>query len=198
MRKNLLLIPLLALAGMARAQATHELTNVGDSFSPATITLVAGDSIHLVLADPHTCTEVSEATWNVNGSTSNGGFDFPPGEHTFVLDVPGTYYYVCVPHADMGMKGKFIVENGSGVRDRPAATAMELRPNPAEGSVQVLGLAAGQRVQVRNMAGAVVLEAEPGMDGLLDISALSTGSYGVQVRDGHGVLIGSHRLLVAH
>jgi hypothetical protein len=24
------------------------------------------------------------------------------------------------------------------------------------------------------------------------------GSYGVQVRDGHGVLIGSHRLLVAH
>ena len=54
-----------------------------------------------------------------NENTPNGGFNFPSGEQTFVLDVPGTYFYVCTPHANMGMKGQFIVSINMDVQERP-------------------------------------------------------------------------------
>lgn len=69
--------------------------------------------ITFVVTSNHHPREVSEATWNANGTTSNGGFDFLAGTHTLTLTIPGTYYYVCVPHvASFGMKGRIIVEHG--------------------------------------------------------------------------------------
>lgn len=185
-----------AVASAARAQTTHELTNAGILFSPDLITMQAGDSIHLVISAPHTCTEVSEDSWNANGNTSNGGFNFPAGDTTFTLETPGTYYYVCVVHAGMGMKGRIIVASGTGIREAVEETAFELMPNPAQGWLQVKGLSAGQYVQVLNVAGAVVLETMPDAAGMLDISMLKAGNYQVQVRDPKGGLAGTKRLMV--
>lgn len=169
-----------ALATTVQAQTTHELTNVGSTFSPALITMQAGDSIHLVLSAPHTCTEVDEATWNSNGNTSNGGFNFT-GEVTFAIDDPGTYYYVCVPHAAMGMKGRIIVEGGTGMAGLAATPAMRLYPNPANGAVHVEGLPAGSRVRLLADNGAVVLDSPVELGAVLDVSGVKPGSYRLQV-----------------
>ncbi len=183
MRQTLTLLTLFALPGAILAQTTHELTNVGNTFSPNVITMDAGDDIHLVLGGIHTCTEVSQATWNANGNTSNGGFNFSAGEHTFSLDVPGTYYYVCIPHAGMGMKGQIIVLPTTGVADATSAASLVLYPNPAADAVRVGGLRADQAVQVLDATGRVVLEARPTAETVLDIAALQTGNYTVAVRD---------------
>lgn len=197
MKKSCTLLTALAMVSMVNAQTTHELTNVGTTFSPAVITMIPGDDIHLVLAAPHTCTQVDEATWNADGNTSNGGFNYSSGETTFSLSTPGTYYYVCTPHASMGMKGKIIVESGMGVQEQAADAVLRLFPNPANSSVRIPGLAVGQRVQVLDMTGKVVLEALPTEDGTVDISSLGTGNYSVVARDAKGNPTATERLVIA-
>jgi plastocyanin len=88
---------------------TVTVVDVGDSFSPATVTIKVGDTIAFALSGSHDAVEVSKATWDANRSTSNGGFSIPfgGGSHTFTQ--PGTYYYVCVAHVALGMKGMIIV-----------------------------------------------------------------------------------------
>jgi plastocyanin len=196
MRRTYTLFVALAVACAGSAQTTHELTNMGIVFSPDLITMQPGDSIHLVLSAPHTCTQVSEDTWNANGNTPNGGFNFLAGDTTFALDDPGTYFYVCVVHAGMGMKGRIIVDSGTGILETGNAAAFELMPNPAQDHLQVKGLLPGQRVRVLNVAGATVLEATPDAGGMLDISSLKPGNYQVQVCEQKGSVVGTKRLVI--
>ncbi|MBP8822646.1 MAG: hypothetical protein KBH07_03265 [Flavobacteriales bacterium] len=186
MRRTLPLLALLALAWAAKAQTTHELTNVGTTFSPNLITMDAGDNIHLVLTGNHTCTQVDESTWNANGNTSNGGFNFGAGENTFSLDVPGTYYYVCIPHAGLGMKGRLIVLPTTGVEESAHAASLAVFPNPAVHEVHITGIGQGRTVQVLDATGRIVLDMGPAADGLFDISDLTVGRYSVAVRDAAG------------
>lgn len=186
MTQSVPLLALLALSLPTQAQVTHELTNVGTTFSPAVITMNAGDSIHLVLANPHTCTQVDQATWEANGNTSNGGFNYPSGEHTFSLDVPGTYYYVCIPHAGMGMKGQFIVQDGSGIEEATDLSLIQLAPNPARDEVRLIGAERGQTMEVFDAALRKVLVATPGIDGRMDVSSLKGGNYQVTIHDARG------------
>lgn len=88
---------------------TYTVVSSGFTFSPATITVHAGDTIQFNLSSIHNAVEVSQATWNANGTTSNGGFSLPFGGGALVLVDTGTYYYVCQVHASMGMKGMIIV-----------------------------------------------------------------------------------------
>lgn len=187
---------MLTLALVASAQTTYELTNVGNTFSPAVINMLVGDQVHIDISAPHTCTEVSQATWNANGSTSNGGFDFGPGENTLTLDVPGTYYFVCIPHASMGMKGQIIVSTSTGVEEAQEMPSLLLLPNPASNSVQLTGTTAEMRVQVMDMMGKRVLDASPGVSGILDVSGLAAGTYAVLVNDASGKAIVQERLVI--
>jgi hypothetical protein len=88
----------------------------------------------------HNAVEVSQATWNADGTTSNGGFSTPfagggvsPSQLTL-----GVHYYVCTNHASMGMKGRIFVINTVGVPTinllKPTFT---LFPNPVSNSVSV-------------------------------------------------------------
>lgn len=196
MRKIPTLFLFAALPWAASAQTTHELTNVGNTFSPNVITMDAGDNIHLVLTGNHTCTQVDQSTWNANGNTPNGGFNYSAGEHTFTLDVPGTYYYVCIPHAGLGMKGQIIVEPTTGVREEASTAQLGLFPNPAGNEVWINGLETGQIVQLIDAAGRLVLESQPTGDGLLNIAGVETGNYQVAIRDASGRMIAVKALAV--
>lgn len=188
---------LLALSVAAAAQTTHELTNVGTSFSPTVINMVAGDSIHLVLGNQHTCTEVDQATWNANDITSNGGFDYPGGEYTFALDQAGTYYYVCLNHVvNMGMKGQFIVATNTGVQDQVADPVPQLFPNPANKRVTLSGIMPGKQIRVHDMNGRLVLQTTTSTNGAMDISTLEIGTYLVTVRDEDKQPIALERLVI--
>lgn len=188
---------LMAISVAASAQTTHELTNVGTTFSPLVINMVAGDSIHLVLNGPHTCTQVDQAAWNADQNVPNGGFDFPTGEHTFALDVPGTYYYVCSIHvANMGMKGQFVVAVNTGINEPAGSAAMQIFPNPASTRVTVSGVATGQVLNVMDLNGRMVMKAPTTLDGSLDVSKLDVGTYTVIVKDEQGGMIAKERLVI--
>jgi plastocyanin len=84
--------------------------NSGFSFDKATTDITLGDTILFQLANSHNALEVSKATWDANGNTSNGGFRTAFGGGTVLLTKEGTYYYVCEPHAGGGMKGQINVK----------------------------------------------------------------------------------------
>ncbi|MFB3902071.1 MAG: plastocyanin/azurin family copper-binding protein [Acidobacteriota bacterium] len=104
-------IPIVLVRPPGGGQAqTHTVTNSGFTFSPAEITITAGDSVQWQLATIHNVVEVAEQTWNANGNTAKeGGFSTGFGGGTVKLDTPGTHFYVCAPHASQGMKGRIIV-----------------------------------------------------------------------------------------
>ena len=89
--------------------ATVTVVSVGNTFSPSTINVSVGDSIQFNITNAHDVVEVSMATYNANGNTSNGGFTLPFGGGNLNGLAAGTYYYVCTPHAAGGMKGTITV-----------------------------------------------------------------------------------------
>lgn len=91
---------------------TVTVSTVGNTFSPATVTIAAGDSVEFNLAAIHNAVEVSQSTWEASTSGAlSGGFSVGfGGTETVTFDEPGTYYYVCEPHVALGMKGTIIVE----------------------------------------------------------------------------------------
>lgn len=113
--KNRILLTLLFLSiSLTGFSTVWTVTNSGNSFSPPNITATVGDTIIFNLANIHNVIEVNQSTWNANGNTAlSGGFQAPYGGGTVftaTLSV-GTLYYVCSPHAAMGMKGTIIVQD---------------------------------------------------------------------------------------
>lgn len=88
---------------------THTITNSGFNFTPNAITINLGDTINFSIESMHNAREVSQETWVSNNTTSNGGFQVPFGGGIIVPAEVKTYYYVCVPHAGLGMKGTITV-----------------------------------------------------------------------------------------
>ena len=83
----------------------------GMTFTPDTVTINLGDTVEFGPLGYHNAVEVDESTWISNDTTYNGGFYFSfgsPGGY-FIPDSAKTYYYICQPHASMGMKGVIIV-----------------------------------------------------------------------------------------
>lgn len=91
---------------------TVTVSTVGNTFSPATVTIAAGDSVEFNLGATHNVVEVAQDTWEASTSGALfGGFSVGfGGTETVIFDEPGTYYYVCEPHVALGMKGTIIVE----------------------------------------------------------------------------------------
>ncbi|HET6243792.1 MAG: hypothetical protein H0V01_11725 [Bacteroidetes bacterium] len=113
--KNILFIIVLFLSFSLRAQTTHVLTAIDTEFQPDTLYLEPGDIIEFVSIGYHSATQVDYADWLNNTSNHNGGFwvgfGAPTTDVTFTVDNPGNYYFVCDPHASMGMKGVIIVSD---------------------------------------------------------------------------------------
>ncbi len=96
---------ILSLLSLASMGTQYTITNSGNTFTPDSITINAGDTVIFSIGSFHDAVEVSEETYNENGNTPNGGFSVPFGGGTITLESAGTHYYVCEPHASIGMKG---------------------------------------------------------------------------------------------
>lgn len=105
-----LLLPAIAPA------ATHTVTNVENVFTPDLLTIDQGDTVVFSLGIDHNVSEVSQSTWELNGTAPlAGGFYAGFGGDTVTGLAAGTHYYVCPPHVESGMKGRIIVNPATGV-----------------------------------------------------------------------------------
>lgn len=105
-----LLILLFPFVGFGQAPISHTI-NASDYmvFSPSSLTITEGDTVYFENLTTHNAVEVSEETYNNNGTESlPNGFQLY-SDSFLVFDIPGTHYYVCTPHVEMGMKGKINV-----------------------------------------------------------------------------------------
>lgn len=99
---------------LSLAYATnHTITTVGNAFSPALLTIELGDTITFNLNSPHTALEVDKTNWEDNNAKSNGGFHQISKSSILVLTDTGMHYYICEPHASIGMKGRIQVNSSS-------------------------------------------------------------------------------------
>jgi plastocyanin len=107
--------------GSCPTNTSNHITTVGFTFSPDTMTVNLGEVINFTLGSTHNAVEVDEATFLADGNTSNGGFNFGFGAvASFTPLNAQTYYYVCQPHVNAGMKGVIIVNNLNGCTDSAA------------------------------------------------------------------------------
>lgn len=165
----------------------QSISTVGNSFQPALLTVQVGTDITLSIGGGHTMTEVNEATWNANSSTSNGGFNFSAGNHVLNLTVPGTYYYVCQPHSSMGMKGRIVVESGTGLEEAGEEGTLRIVPNPAsEGILVTIPVRNGMVLRLIDVQGREVLRQRLSGSDLISVAHLAKGTYTALVEDPRG------------
>lgn len=92
---------------------THTVSNSGNTFTPDAITVMVGDTINFTIAAMHDVVEVDMAEYMSNGNTPlSGGFSLPFGGGQLIATagMAGMHYYVCTPHAALGMKGTIDVQ----------------------------------------------------------------------------------------
>lgn len=124
----------LMISGIASGNSVT-ITESGFTFTPDNVTINSGDTIIFQLTNIHDALEVSEATWNANGTTPlAGGFSVPLGGGKVTGLSVGIHYYVCTFHASLGMKGRITVNGSSGIEENQASTKMfSIYPNPTNG-----------------------------------------------------------------
>ena len=119
----------------ATATVTVQMTD-GLRFKPDRITIHAGDTVewkntssfvHTVTADARRAPEGTKVVLPTGAAPFDSGNIKADGSYRHTFTVPGTYKYICVPHAELGMTGEVIVQ------PRPATTAhprTEAPPQP--------------------------------------------------------------------
>ena len=115
MKRIILLFLFLILITSNIFSTTYIITNSGFTFTPDSV-ITLGDTVKFVLGSIHDAVEVSKATWDASGTTSNGGFEVLFGGGILVLTTVGTYYNVCTNHASLGMKGIIVVNSATDVK----------------------------------------------------------------------------------
>jgi len=107
-----LLILFVPFVGFGQAPISHTIyASDYMVFSPSELTIIDDDTVYFDNLTTHNAIQVSEETYNSNGTESlPNGFELY-SDSFLVFNSPGIYYYVCTPHAEMGMKGKINVLN---------------------------------------------------------------------------------------
>jgi len=187
MKTKILLSVCLMSISIAGFSTKWTIVNSGLTFSPSTLSISNGDSIVFSLGSIHNALEVSEATWNANGNTAlSGGFETPFGGGMVLpakLTV-GTHYYVCHPHASLGMKGTITVLSTTGIEDFQTAAKFSVYPNPTSGllSIKTEANNPGSEYRIINLLGNQVTRGQLNSNTTqVDMNQFSPGVYFVEV-----------------
>lgn len=147
MKKSVLFGVFALLISGFSSGASVTIINSGFTFSPDNITINSGDTVNFQLASMHNAVEVSETTWNSNGNTALPGFSLPFGGGQVTGLAAGVHFYVCAPHASLGMKGKITVTSPAGINDIAEGRAkINIYPNPTSGKFTLQFSRSGSQV----------------------------------------------------
>jgi plastocyanin len=185
--KRIVFLVILLMYSLTMVHAKNEITNVGLTFNPATLTILPGENVTFTLEVAHNAVEVSKDTWDANGNTPlAGGFSVPfGGGEVLPAQLPaGTHYYVCTPHAGVGMKGIIIVGTPTGIEENQALKEISIFPNPATDRITVKAGSnlLGTRYSITDQNGNQMLNGKiEGEITAVSLGRLSTGIYFISV-----------------
>ena len=189
--KKILIFLTFALCSEIASSTIVPVFDSGATFSPQTITVNLGDTVNFSIASTHNVVEVSQATYAANGSTQlAGGFSTPFGGG-LVFTAPltvGTHWYVCQPHASIGMKGRIIVQTATGIDENLLQVNISVYPVPAASEVTLnFGKEMRGTLQFHNIHGEVLEQTQINSAALtLDIGDKPKGIYFITVIDENG------------
>jgi plastocyanin len=196
MKKTTILLPVIALLiflGVAKSgySTVWTVTVSNFSFSPDNLPDVkVGDIVRWVWASgSHTTT--SDAIPNgAEEWDAPLNIEFPTFE--YVPTLTGTYAYVCIPHASMGMIGSFTVSATVGINDTKAEPEINLAPNPFRNELNV-GFADNadlriKQINIYDLTGKCVFSSELSQGDAsettkINLASLLTGFYFVRIND---------------
>jgi plastocyanin len=145
MKTILLLIACIALEAQVTRANIYSVLVKDYSFTPATVTAEVGDTIRWIWqGGSHTTTSTTipagAAPWDSPITPTNAVFQY-------ILTVPGTYLYLCTPHASLSMTGIIVVSPTSveSVENFP----LRIAPNPANDVLEVALPGQKQDVEIR-------------------------------------------------
>lgn len=167
---------------------TSTITNSGYAFTPETITITYGDTVTFSLGSIHNAVEVSQDTWDGNGNTPlSSGFSLPLGGGSVYPDqlTVGTHWYVCSPHASLGMKGVIIVEGATtAITQLQPQLDVAFYPNPVTDIITIRGSeeVVGSPYSITDLTGKQILTGKLEDETVsIDISSFETGIYLLQI-----------------
>ena len=136
--KKIYSVLLLSILAIGMKATSYTITTVGTSYSPATLTVSVGDVVTINSSASHPLAEVSQTTWNANGTaTLSTGFGNKSSNYTFTITAATDIYYVCTAHVSFGMKGKIIVSTVGIKEQAEAISNVNIFPNPAKDQFSV-------------------------------------------------------------
>lgn len=189
MKTKTLLFALLFIATTSVFGTTWTVTNSANTFTPATITINLGDDVMFNITNAHDAREVSEATWNVSGNTAlSGGFQTPFGGGLVPASQlgVGTHYYVCTPHASIGMLGRIIVQDlTTSIASVGQSLNSSVYPNPTTNFIKVdlSDNSNGVTYEVFNALGVLVMTGKLNDEvSTIDVRNLPSGTYLMQLK----------------
>lgn len=117
-------------------------TQQGNTFAPANISVTVGDTVRWVWTSGfHTTTSsdipTGAATWDSELSAEVPQYDYE-------VKVAGTYNYVCTPHIDLGMIGTITATGSLGIDDNSNISIVKIFPNPAKDHASLMMTSAKQ------------------------------------------------------
>ena len=138
----------------ARAGTTHSIQIVDFAFTPATLTVTAGDTVTWTNLDA-----IAHTVTSTTGAFDSGSLD-QGDSFSLTFTTPGTYDYLCTPHPSM--TGSIVVQpaqastppapsTGGGIPNVAMATpkAPTLVPSLIGVGLLLMGLAVGARATRR-------------------------------------------------
>ena len=107
-------------AAQAEEPTTHDVTVTGSDFvfTPVDVSINVGDTVYFHWTNTSSSHNVAESESSSSDSYKAGGFRSGDTSSTVDFNVTfndvGTFYFICEPHAGMGMKGSIeVVDPGT-------------------------------------------------------------------------------------
>jgi plastocyanin len=197
MKKQVLFI-IASLSVSVASATTVTIGNSGFTFTPDSVSIHVGDTIRFQVGSTHKPIEVSQSTWNANSASPITGFSLPNGGGIVAGLTAGIHYYVCQPHAGMGMKGRIFVTPVTGLANVAAASPqLNIYPNPSNGKFNVHYQSASNSsvevaLDVFNILGDKVYsstDVKGQVVSQIDLSTVPAGIYFVKIYDREKVLV---------
>ena len=143
----------------------HNVTTVGNTFSPANITINQGDTVTWTNGGGSHNVNATLATYPNNPEGFGNSVSSSSWTLQHVFSIPGTYDYQCDPHTGMGMVGTVVVNTVSTPSDLTFTAIMDLTTPSAGNTGKALLLTANQSISDLSIYGVGSATNGTGSDG---------------------------------